>query len=469
MKLELFKNLPSLPHIDLSGLRQSVFSFAKKNLPKLKIGSTVVELPIIQGGMGVNISLSGLASAVSNHGALGVIAANAIGMLEPDYFVRGREANIRALKKELKKFRTMSDGPVGVNIMVVGNDFLPLLDVCIEERVDVVFLGAGLPIRNIPVERLRAADVKVCPIVSSHRAANIIFKSWQKNYNDIPDAVVVEGPKAGGHLGFKVEQIDDPDFQLDVILPKVLNVIASFEKESGKKIPVIAAGGIFTGEDIYRYLKMGAGAVQMGTRFVATVECDADRRFKDMYVACRAEDISIIQSPVGLPGRAINSAFFKKLETEKRDFTDCPWQCMAGCAAQKARYCIAIALNHARKGNLKEGFAFAGTNAHRIEKIITVEELLSSLKKDYEWVVELRFKKLMAEFEKTVQILADLKKEYGHAVEKALSFFKDKYECFKARSSESLKEEYEEIMERILSLKREYVEQTEKFLQLMHA
>ena len=205
--MEFFK-MPKLqmPQFDLSGLKFPKFEFSGINwshMPKLRIGDAVVKFPIIQGGMGVGISLSGLASAVANQGGIGVIAANSIGMLDPAYYARHRDANTRALREEIRKTREKTTGVIGVNIMVAVNDFYELLDVAIQEKVDMVFLGAGLPIKGIPVEDLRSANVKVVPIVSSSRAARLIFTSWEKRYRDIPDGVVVEGPTAGGHLGFK--------------------------------------------------------------------------------------------------------------------------------------------------------------------------------------------------------------------------------------------------------------------------
>ncbi len=217
-----------IPKIDFSDIEWPRFDLSKiqwSKMPKLRIGDSVAKLPIVQGGMGVGISLSGLASAVANEGGIGVIAANAIGMLDPEYYARHKDANAIALRKEIRKAKELSSGIIGVNIMVAVYDFHALLMVAIEEKVDMVFLGAGLPLKGIPVEGLRSAGVKVVPIVSSARAAGLIFRSWLKRYEDIPDAVVVEGPKAGGHLGFKAEQIDDPDFALERILPDVVAVV----------------------------------------------------------------------------------------------------------------------------------------------------------------------------------------------------------------------------------------------------
>lgn len=351
-------------------------------LPKLRIQDLTARLPIVQGGMGVGISLSGLASAVAESGGIGVIAANGIGMTEPDYFKDGRSANIRALRKEIRKAREKTDGIIGVNIMVALNDFHQLLDTAIEEKVDLIIIGAGLPIKNIPVEKMRANNVKVAPIVSTERAAALIFKMWKRIYNDVPDAVVVEGPLAGGHLGVPEDEIDDEAYKIENVVPQVYAALGPFKAEFEKEIPVIAGGGIFTGKDIYKIMRRGAQAVQMGTRFVATDECDADLRFKEAYLSSRPEDIGIIKSPVGLPGRAIINSFLSKAATEKQPFK-CPWRCLAGCKADDANYCISIALNNARKGRLEHGFAFVGTNAHRVKKIVPVAALVAELENGY--------------------------------------------------------------------------------------
>ncbi len=382
-------------------------------MPRLSIGRRTASLPIVQGGMGVGISLSGLAAAVAGQGGIGVIAANGIGMIEPDYFADGRAANIRAMRSELRKARAKTSGLIGVNIMVAANDFQQLLDTCIEEKADALFMGAGLPIKNIPVDRIRAAGGLVIPIVSSGRAAELIFKYWEKAYHDVPDAVVVEGPLAGGHLGFKADRLEDADQQLEVLVPQVVAALARYEETFRKKIPVIAAGGIYTGEDILRFLQLGAQGVQMATRFVATDECDADRRFKEAYVACRPEDIAIIKSPVGLPGRAIRNRFLDNAAAGVRNVKRCAWRCLEQCDIQHADYCISIALDNARQGLLDQGFAFCGANAHRVEKIVPVAELLDGLKHEYE-----------AAF---IQSLVTLKDETIHALENRFARLRHDY------------------------------------------
>lgn len=355
-------------------------------LPELKIGNLIARIPIIQGGMGVGISLSRLASAIANEGGVGVISSAGIGMQEADFNKNFRQANQRALRSELRKARRMTKGIIGVNILMACSDFNDLLRVSIEEGADIVFLGAGLPLK-IPREMLLDEDgmtrIKVVPIVSSARAAKIIFKSWQKNYNHVPDAVVVEGPMAGGHLGFKKEQIDDPENALEKILPQVIDEIKPYEEYFNKSIPVIAAGGVYSGADIYKFIQMGARAVQMATRFVVTTECDASEKFKEAYIKCKKEDLIIIDSPVGLPGRAIKNRFLEEvIEGMKKPFS-CPWQCLRTCDFKKTPYCICIALTNAKKGYLENGFSFAGANAYLVDKIVTVRELVESLVAEY--------------------------------------------------------------------------------------
>ncbi len=446
--------------IDFSDIEWPKFDLSKiqwSKMPRLRIGDSVAKLPIVQGGMGVGISLSGLASAVANEGGIGVIAANSIGMLDPEYYARHKDANAIALRKEIRKAKELSSGIIGVNIMVAVHDFHALLRVAIEEKVDMVFLGAGLPLKGIPVEDLRSAGVKVVPIVSSARAAGLIFRSWLKRYEDIPDAVVVEGPKAGGHLGFKENQINDPDFALERILPEVVAVAKRYEDKFRRTIPVIAAGGVFTGADIYNVFKLGASGVQMGTRFVATHECDADIRFKQSYVSCKEDDIEIIKSPVGMPGRAIKSQFLKDVTSGKKMKLKCAWKCLESCDIKTARYCISLALDNARKGILEKGFAFAGSNAFRINDIISVKDLLKELQKQYLCAGEKWADRLRSEYEKALEKLSSAKGEYLVTLKNAFGKLKDEYERDIELGVVTFREEYLTAMDKINSLKTEYL------------
>ncbi|MBN1619813.1 nitronate monooxygenase, partial [candidate division WOR-3 bacterium] len=305
-----------------------------QSIPGLKIGNLETKIPIFQGGMGVGISLSGLASAVANEGGVGVIATAGIGMLEPDFLTNYKEANIRVLKNEIRNARKQTNGIIGVNVMLALSDFDDLVLTAVDEGIDLVLIGAGLLLKipeTLTIERIKSIPTKFIPIVSSANVAKIIFHHWAKKYNHVPDAVVVEGPLAGGHLGFKKEHILDPDYQLDKILPGVLSVIKAYEQRFNKNIPVIAAGGIFTGEDIHKYIRMGAQGVQMATRFVATHECDASNNFKDAYINCKEEDIVIIDSPVGLPGRVIRNKFINDVLAGHKKPFNCPWRCLKTC------------------------------------------------------------------------------------------------------------------------------------------
>jgi NAD(P)H-dependent flavin oxidoreductase YrpB (nitropropane dioxygenase family) len=358
-----------------------------RKIPRLKIGELEAKIPIIQGGMSVCISLSGLASAVANEGGIGVIGAAGIGMLEPDFSTNFKEANKRALRKEIRKAKEMTNGIIGVNIMVALSDYDDLSLVAVEEGADVIFFGAGLLLKNpktLTLDMLKEVGTKIVPIVSSARAAKIIFQCWAKNYNHVPDAVVVEGSLAGGHLGFKKEQINDPNYILEKILYEVISIMKTFEQQFNKSIPVIGAGGIYTGADIYKFIQLGVQGVQMATRFVATYECDADVKFKEAFVKCGKEDLILIDSPVGLPGRAIRNKFLDDVSAEIKKPFKCPWKCLRTCDFRKAPYCIALALNNAKNGNLEEGFAFAGANAYKVDKIVPVKELIETLLIEYE-------------------------------------------------------------------------------------
>lgn len=352
--------------------------------PSLNFGELFSNVPIVQGGMGVGISLSGLASAVANQGGVGVIAAPMIGMGEPDIFTNPVEAHLRALRREIQKAREMATaGLLGVNIMVALTNYGEMVTTAINEKIDVIFAGAGLPL-DLPGYLKDGVKTKLVPIVSSGKAAAIICKRWLGKFNYLPDGFVVEGPKAGGHLGFKPEEIDDPRFSLENLLQSVLEAIEPFEQAWKKKIPVIAAGGIFSGEDIRRMLDLGAAGVQLGTRFVATHECDASLDFKQSYVDATASDVTIIKSPVGLPGRAIMNAFIRDvIEGMKKPFK-CPHHCIKTCDYQRTPFCIAIALINAQKGKLKNGFAFAGENVSRVSSIVSVKELMDSLKDEFQ-------------------------------------------------------------------------------------
>ncbi|MDL2269615.1 nitronate monooxygenase family protein [Desulfosarcina sp. OttesenSCG-928-A07] len=352
------------------------------NMPELKIGHHTSRLPIIQGGMGVGISMSGLASAVANAGGIGVIAGAMVGIAEKDVSTDGVAANCRALTREIRKAKEKTNGIIGVNLMVALTHFAELVKTAIAEKADLIFAGAGLPM-DLPAFLKKGDRTGLVPIISSGRAAALICKRWFQRYHYLPAAFVVEGPKAGGHLGFKPDQLDNPTFCLENLVQDVLDELRPIEAAHGVRIPVIAAGGVYDGADIRRFLEMGASGVQMGTRFVATYECDADERFKQAYVDAQKEDLMVIKSPVGLPGRALRNTFLEDVASGVRRAFKCPYHCVKTCDPKTSPYCIGMALAMAQQGKLKNGFAFAGANAHRVDKIVSVKELMKELETGY--------------------------------------------------------------------------------------
>jgi nitronate monooxygenase len=350
----------------------------KSELPPLSLGDLKIRVPIIQGGMGVRVSTSSLASAVSNEGALGVIASVGLGMdgstdaNERDYRGHSRDCFIRSIRQT----RERTKNPFGVNIMCALTNYGDLVEAAQAERVDVIISGAGLPL-SLP-SLVKNTRTKLVPIVSSGRAAALICAAWQRRYNRLPDALIVEGPLAGGHLGYTREQLDDKEnVTLEGVLVDVLRVAEEFGGPAS--MPVIAAGGIFDGADIARVMKLGASGVQMATRFVCTDECDVSEKYKEAYLNAGKDDIVVIQSPVGMPGRVISNDFVKKISSGERLAIGCVYQCLSSCRPDKVNYCIAKALANASQGNMDEGFAMCGSNAYRIKKIVPVKELIEEL------------------------------------------------------------------------------------------
>ncbi|MDD5129457.1 MAG: nitronate monooxygenase family protein [Candidatus Omnitrophica bacterium] len=343
----------------------------------LYIGNLRIQLPIIQGGMGVRVSNSNLAAAVSNEGALGVIAAVGLGEEVEIKELGYPERSVLSFTQSIRQARQKTKNPFGVNIMCVLTNYEDLVNAAQNESVDVIISGAGMPLR-LP-SLIKNTKTKLIPIVSSARAANIICSTWLRRYKRLPDALIVEGPLAGGHLGYSLAELEDKEnFSLENILPKVVTVAQSFGNAL-VKIPVIAAGGIFDGKDIAKFMRLGASGVQMGTRFVCTHECDVDQKYKEAYLAAGQEDIVVIQSPVGLPGRVIRNEFVKRIiKGERMDF-NCQYHCLYTCDPKKVNYCIAKALLNASRGQLEKGFAMCGSNAYRVKKIVSVKELISEL------------------------------------------------------------------------------------------
>jgi nitronate monooxygenase len=357
-------------------------------IKELNIGGLLIPVPIIQGGMGVGISMSGLASAVANQGGIGVISAAGLGLVHRNKAMDYIEANIEGLRKEIRKAREKTMGIIGVNIMMAMTNFADLVRTAISEKIDVIFSGAGLPL-DLPKFLTPGSTTKLVPIVSSGRAAKLICDKWQTLYSYLPDAIVVEGPKAGGHLGFKRDNLMDAHYSLEELVPEVVEAVRVFEEKYQKEIPVIAAGGIYTGYDIHNIMQKGAKGVQLGTRFVTSEECDAAMNFKLAYINASEKDIEIIQSPVGMPGRAVHNNFLEKVKQGLKTPIKCPFHCIKTCDISSSPYCIITALYNAYKGNMKSGYAFAGANAYLATKITTVKEIFNELKSEFQTAINI--------------------------------------------------------------------------------
>lgn len=346
-------------------------------LSPLKIGELEVRVPIIQGGMGIGVSLSSLASAVAREGGIGIISGAQIGYREPDFEKNTVEANKRALVKEIRRARELSEGGViGVNFLAAMKDFDEIVKVSVDEGIDIIISGAGLP-NSLP-KLVENTKTKIAPIVSSGKAAAVICKLWDKRYSRLPDLVVVEGPEAGGHLGFSRKDLDEHKQTLPELVVDVVEALKYFEEKYNVKIPVIAAGGIYDGKDIVKFLKLGAAGVQMATRFVTTHECDANIKFKEAYINSTIDKIKIVQSPVGMPGRAIENEFVVKATEGRIPVRKC-FRCLKNCDPATTPYCITKALIESVNGNLEEALIFTGSNAYRASKIVSVKELMAEL------------------------------------------------------------------------------------------
>jgi nitronate monooxygenase len=266
--------------------------------------------------------------------------------------------------------------------MSVITNFSDMVKTSIEEGIDIIFSGAGLPL-DLPKYLGEGIKTKLAPIVSSARAASLICMKWKQNFNYLPDALVVEGPKAGGHLGFKPNELEKESNSLENLVSDVLKVAQEMKEKYNKEIPVIAAGGIYSGNDMFRIMKRGAAGVQLGTRFVATEECDASVEFKNAFIQANDDDIEIIKSPVGMPGRSISGSFLREATEGKRKPEVCKYNCIKSCNPKTTSFCIASALLAAYKGNLANGFVFTGSNAGKVKQISTVKNVFSDMRKEY--------------------------------------------------------------------------------------
>lgn len=346
----------------------------------LKIGKYEVKYPLIQGGMGARISAGNLAGHVAKCGGIGIVAAAGIGMNSSHYNGNNYfQADSEAFKDEIHKaYAIAPDGIIGVNVMVALSDYAQLVKAAIEAGAKVIICGAGLPM-TLPELAAHAPDVALVPIVSSLRAAQLIARKWHKGYDRLPDAVVVEDPDtAGGHLGEKMENIGTGEYDQYATVRQVKDL---FLTEYGVDVPVIAAGGIWDRADLEYALAEGADGVQMASRFVCTEECDADDAFKQKYLECTQEDIGLIMSPAGLPGRAILSNQ-ENIRQHDLDYDiACNMGCLKKCSYKETgeRFCIVAALDRAQRGDVETGLVFCGTNAWKADRITTVREIFDEL------------------------------------------------------------------------------------------
>lgn len=373
------------------------------NFKPLVIGDLKIEKPVIQGGMGVGISLHRLAGAVAKAGGMGLISTAQIGFREPDFKTNFVEANLRAIRNEFKKAREIApEGAIGFNIMVATKHYDMWVKEAVKAGADAIISGAGLPV-SLPeyaeaaYEEMKAMGkkflrrTKLAPIVSTAKAAMVICKMWDRKYHRVPDFVVVEGPLAGGHLGFSKEQLtqygaDSVDVEktydqaaYDEEVKAIMKVVNGYEEKYDTHIPVVTAGGIYTHEDVKHQFELGAEGVQVATRFVTTKECDAPDAYKQTYIEASKEDIVITQSPVGMPGRAILNPFLKKIKEGERSAIKSCFQCLEHCDIKTIPYCITRALVNAAEGDEDAALLFCGSNAFRSDRIETVEEVMNAL------------------------------------------------------------------------------------------
>ncbi|MSS62920.1 NAD(P)H-dependent flavin oxidoreductase [Velocimicrobium porci] len=342
----------------------------------LKIGELIARKPLIQGGMGVGISLSSLAGAVAKEGGIGVISAAQIGYKEPEWENNPLEANLKAIEKEIKKAREIAnDGILGINIMVATRFYERYVKKAIESGIDLIISGAGLP-TELPAY-ISGSKVKIAPIVSTLKSIQVISKYWERKYQKQPDLVVIEGPQAGGHLGFPVDELEKLEkrnsYEYDNEVRQILDFVKKLERKENIKIPVVVAGGIYDKKDMEHYIELGADGIQVGTRFVTTYECDASREFKEAYLNASKEEIELVKSPVGMPARGLKNLLVKEFNKPDKCY-----QCIKKCNPAEIPYCITKALIRAVKGDVEKGMVFCGANAYRANKMETVKEVMDS-------------------------------------------------------------------------------------------
>lgn len=348
------------------------------------MGDLKIKIPIIQGGMGVRVSTASLAAAVANCGGGGTIASVGLPPDTEENRADVPKSSREHLQEQIRQARELSDGVIGVNIMVALSNYEDIVRTTAKEKVDYIISGAGLPI-SLP-EFAEGSSIKLIPLIASARGAKLLLKTWKRRYNRFPDALVVEGPLSGGHIaGYNLEELTSLKGKmrekplLENAVKDVLNLVGEYEKEYGVSIPVIAAGGIFDGKDMAEFLRLGAKGVQIGTRFVATFECSAAEQFKQLYIKAEEKDIVFIQSPVGMPAKVIRTKFIDKIMRGEGAAFNCNYRCLRTCNPATVPYCIAKALIDAVEGNIDNAVVLAGTNVSRVKKIVSVKELMDEI------------------------------------------------------------------------------------------
>lgn len=361
------------------------------NIKPLKIGELQAKIPLIQGGMGVGISLGNLAGAVAKEGGVGIISTAQIGFREKDFYENTLAANLRAIEKELKKARKIAPkGILGFNIMTALTNYKEQVLAAVKAGADIIISGAGLPV-DLP-DFVKGYKTKIAPIVSGKKSAQVILKYWDTRYKETADLVVIEGPKAGGHLGFNEDELKKYGFgevenrekvkkikEYTEEILEIKNVVKEYENKYSKEIPIVLAGGITSKEDVERAFDLGMDGVQVGSLFVTTQECDAHINYKQSYINAKEEEITIVKSPVGMPGRAIENKFMKQVkEGEKFPPKKC-LRCLKKCNPANVPYCITERLINATEGDVENGLLFCGANAYMQNEITTVNKVIKTL------------------------------------------------------------------------------------------
>ena len=350
----------------------------------MKLGNRELALPLIQGGMGVGVSMGGLAGAVAAEGAMGTLSTADAGWNEPDFAAHPQQANLRALRREVQRAKRLAAGAglVAVNAMVATRQYADSVRTALEAGADAIVSGAGLPL-ELPA-LAEGFEALLAPIVSGPRAAQLICRTWAKRYGRVPDFVVLEGCQAGGHLGFEeADLLSGRCAPLSRLIPEVLAALRPFEEKFGRAIPLFCAGGVATGAEMARCTRLGAAGAQLATRFIATEECDASQGYKDVLLAAQPEDLRIIHSPVGMPGRAVNSPLVQRLAAGMRQPPAHCSGCIKSCRPAETPFCITHALIEAVKGNWEEGLFFSGSRVDLVDRMRTVPDLIDELMKEW--------------------------------------------------------------------------------------